>query len=242
MKKTVAICQPNFLPWLGYFEMGCRADIYVMLDDVQYIRREWVNRNKIPNQSGSGSQWLTVPLKKTKRESLINEMEIENGEEWAQKMLQAIHHIYVRTPYYKTYSGQLKETLSRKWEKLADLNLALIRVIYGILGIKDNLILSSGLKIDSKKDDKLADICERLGADIYLANNGSRPYIDPSKFHRKNIGFVFQDYEHPVYPVSRYTFMPHMSIIDLIFWSGPASLDIVMRGARKSWEDEVVYS
>lgn len=239
--KIVAICQPNFLPWLGYFEMGHRADIYVMFDDVQYIRREWVNRNKVFSASSQGWQWLTVPLKNTARDTLIKDVEINNETDWSSRMLDTLRHVYGKAPYYKTYSAPLAELLSKKWENLSAMNVALIRLIYKMLGIKDNIAVSSDLDVGLKKDDKLAGICESLGAGVYLANNGSKSYIEPAKFFKKGIGFVFQDYTHPSYAVKGREFVPYLSAVDLLFWHGSASLDMMLQGRKEGWKNEIVY-
>ena len=212
--------------------MGHRTDVYVMLDDVQYVRREWVNRNKILSRSSQGWQWIVVPLKKKKRESMINEMEVQNSERWSEKILNTLHHVYSKAPFYDMYIEHLSVTLSKEWCLLVDLNIAIIRMFYKILGINDNLVLSSELDISSKRDDKLADICEHFGASIYLANNGSKPYIDPSKFYQKNICFSFQDYVHPIYTVKQYDFVPNLSVVDLLFWHGHGALDIILKGRK----------
>jgi hypothetical protein len=240
-EKIVAICQPNFLPWLGYFEMGHRAHVYVMLDDAQYPRREWVNRNKILNSSPSGWMWLTVPLKKAPQTILINEVEVSDEASWASTMLKSLSHVYGRAPFFSLYYDELAGLLARPWQYLVDLNLELVRWFYGTLGIPDNLEMSSGLKVELTRDDKLVEICERLEATIYLANNGSKGYIDPSKFHRRGIGFVFQDYQHPTYTVNWYQFVPYLSALDLLFWHGPDALSIILGGRDQNWRERVTY-
>jgi hypothetical protein len=239
VEKVVAICQPNFMPWLGYFEMGHRADVYVMLDDVQYIKQEWINRNRVLNRSDEGWQWINVPLYKKKQKTLINEIEIQNSECWSKKILKTLHHVYSKAPFYSQNIELFEDILSREWLKLLDLNIEIIKLFYSILGMKDNLLLSSELSTATRKDNKLADICEKLGATIYLANNGSKPYIDSSKFYKRGLGFIFQDYQHPVYSVGSFKFTPYLSVIDLVFWHGPASLEIILKGRKKNWKDDV---
>ncbi|MBI5571091.1 MAG: WbqC family protein [Desulfomonile tiedjei] len=240
-EKVVAICQPNFLPWLGYFEMGHRADVYVMLDDVQYPRREWVNRNKILSGSPPGWMWLTVPLKKSSQTIAINKVEVSDEAPWASTMLKSLRHVYGRAPFFSMYYDELAALLARPWQYLVDFNLGLIRWFCGKMGIHDNLALSSHLNVQLARDDKLVEICERLGATIYLANNGSKGYIDPSKFHHRGIGFVFQDYQHPTYAVNGYQFVPYLSALDLLFWHGPDALSIILSGRDPNWRERVTY-
>lgn len=240
-EKIVAICQPNFLPWLGYFEMGHRAHVYVMLDDVQYTKNEWINRNKILNRSPSGWMWLTVPVKKAPLATLIREVEIDNSIPWAPKMLKSVKHIYGHSPFFSSYYERLASVLEQPRRYLAELNFATIRVLYGALGLKENVVLSSSFGIPLRRDDKVVEICERLEATIYLANNGSKGYIDPSKFHRRGIGFVFQDYQHPTYTVNGYQFVPYLSALDLLFWHGPNALSIILSGRDPNWRERVTY-
>lgn len=230
------------MPWLGYFEMGHRADAFVMFDDVQYIRREWVNRNKILSSNQDGWQWLIVPVKKCGQKTLINQVEVHNAEPWGQKMLDTIHHVYAKAEFYEKYVGDIGRLLTKKWDRLLDLNLASIRMFYSFLGMRDNIVLSSELNVPLSKDDKLAGICEKLGAEVYLANNGSADYIVPGKFHDKGIGFVFQDYTHPEYLTGRYRFVPYLSCMDVIFWHGPEALKIILNGRKHDWEKQVTYS
>jgi len=163
-------------------------------------------------------------IEKNKRDALINEMVIQNDEPWQEKMLKTLHFIYGKAPFYEKHIELFRDILSQEWEKLVDLNIAVIKTLYRCLGLRDNLLMSSILGIDLMKDDKLVAICEELGAGIYLANNGSKDYIDPGKFHGRGIGFVFQDYGHPEYPVQKYQFKPYLSAIDLLFWHGPDTL------------------
>jgi len=238
-EKIVAIVQPNFLPWIGYFEMGHRADVFVMLDDVQFVRREWVNRNKILNRSEQGWQWLTVPINNVDRNTKINQIEIHEHARWVDKAITTIRHVYCKAPYFSKYFEEFESVLNTKYQRLLDFNVSIIQLVYRILGIDENLVLSSKFDINYTKDDKLLAICSELGATIYLANNGSMDYIDMYKFTGEGIGFVFQDYQHPEYEVKGFKFQPYMSVIDLIFWQGQRSLDLIISGREENWREAV---
>jgi len=143
-----------------------------------------------------------------------------------------------RTPFFDRYFPPLAETLERhEAGRLLDLNLAVLRLLYGFLGMADNLALASSLGFDSRRDDRVADLCEALGATVYLANSGSRDYIEPGKFHARGIGFVFQDYRHPEYAgaADRPPFTPYLSVVDLLFRRGPESADVVASGCDAAW-------
>jgi len=232
MGKTVAICQPHFLPWMGYFEMAQQVDVFVMLDDVQFIRRHWTSRNRITKPGTSDYLWLSVPLKRAPRGTLINDMVISVHGDWQSKILKTIRQCYAKAPYLTAYFSIVEQTMRAGHETLVELNLSFIRLFCGFLDIPDKLVLGSSISHASKKDDRLVDICESLGADFYLANNGSKPYIDPRKFLDRGIGFEFQDYEHPEYPRGKEEFVSHLSVLDVLFWHGPKARDIIQMGKR----------
>ena len=240
-QKIVAICQPNFLPWLGYIEMGHRADVYVMLDDVQFPKQEWVNRNRIPDSSDRGWKWLSIPIKKSSHQVKINQVEISYDKPWQSRIIRSIDQIYRQSPCFQDYRDELTEILESHWIYLVELNLTLIKWIYNKLGMSDNLILSSDLNVELERDDKLVEICARLDATTFLANNGSKGFIDPSNFHSRNVSFVFQNYTHPTYDVANREFTPYLSIIDLIFHEGTNTLNTVLKGRNPDWESDIIY-
>jgi len=242
MNKTISICQPNFLPWIGFFEMADRSDVFVMLDDVQFIKREWMNRNRILSHDDKGWQWLTVPVKKSRQDTLINEKELSLSTEWKNKTVESIRHIYSRAPFFNDYFFEIEKLILGDWKLLVDLNLASIRLLYRFFGLENNIVLSRDFEVKSRKDDKLADLCECLGADIYLANNGSKPYINPAKFHERRLGFLFQEYQHPQYSQGKHGFVSHLSAIDLLFWHGTKAREIMLTGRNKDWHKDVSFS
>ena len=237
-EKIVAICQPNFLPWLGYFEMAERADVFVMLDDVQYVRREWMNRNRIACPSEQGWQWIVVQLEKHARCTAINEVKPVRDGLWQQKVFKQLEYAYGKAPFFDQYYPSLQVLLSQPWENLAQLNIATIEWAYAALNMPLNLLRSSELGISGRKDTRLLAICEHFGASRYLANDGSKPYIDPEKFTKHGINFDFQSYRPPAYTVGQGRFCPALSIIDLLFWHGPRALGILLQG-RFSADAEV---
>jgi len=242
MGRTVAICQPNFLPWMGYFEMADRADVFVMLDDVQFIRRHWTSRNRITKPGTTDYLWLSVPLKKAPQKTPINEMVISHDDDWQSRMLKSLRRCYAKAPFLDSCFPAVERTVCEGYRNLVDLNISLIRLFCELLGIPDNLVLGSSLPHAAGKGDALVDICERLGADVYLANNGSKPYIEPQEFLDRGIGFVFQDYEHPEYPRGKGGFVPYLSVVDVLFWHGPRALEIIRKGRRRDWRDGIRVS
>ena len=129
--------------------------------------------------------------------------------------------------------------MTEESQTLVALNLRFLRYIVNKLDIADNIILSSTLGTAGHRDGRLSKICRLLGADLYLANNGSSNYIDSINFIEKGIGFVFQNYKHPIYYQGGQEFLPNLSIIDLLFWHGPKSREILLAGRPTNWMSHV---
>lgn len=227
---TIAIMQPTYLPWIGYFGMVDRADVFVFLDSVQFARRSWQQRNRI--KSANGEQMLTVPvLSKGARDQTIADVHVDCGSRFADKHRRAIEHALGKAPYFKDHAGGLSDVLNVGHERLADLNIELITWISAALGISSRFVRSTQLDVQGVKAELLADICQALEADVYLSAPGSRDYIEESDaFDGRGITVRYHDYEHPTYPQLHGAFAPYMSTIDLLFNVGPHSLQSIRSG------------
>lgn len=213
----MTIHQPEYLPYIGFFDRIARADIFVILDDVQYQKNGFINRNKI--KSSQGWQWLTVPVKQREALNRINKVEINNEIDWRDKHWKAILYNYNKAPYFKKYSDFFQKLYQKEWNFIADLNIYLIKNIMDMLGIKKEIKLSSLLKIKGESTERLVNICQTFKADTYLSGVGGRKYLDLKKFKKQNIKVIFQEFTHPVYPQQfpQKGFISNLSIIDLLF-------------------------
>ncbi len=223
----VAIMQPTYLSWIGYFSLMEKVDIFVFLDSVQFERRSWQQRNRI--KSANGIQTLTVPvLKKGRRDQKIHDVEIDPGSRFRQEHKNAIHSSYATAPYYERYSKGLFEVLQAGHTHLAELNIDLINFLGGELKIGTDLYRSSEMDAIGSKADLLADICYQLEADEYLSPMGSKAYMDSSSaFSDLGIHVSYHDYQHPCYLQLHGSFEPYMSVIDLLFNEGENSRSIL---------------
>lgn len=253
-----AIHQPQYLPWIGYFDKMLRSDIFVLLDDVQYKKNEWQNRNKIRipitevrrqksevrrqrsedrSQKTEGWQWLTVPVHYTFGQK-INEILINNETNWGKKHLHSLVMNYSGASYFKDYRDFFEEVYALKWEYLWELNIHLIKNISAFLGLKTKLIKSSELQVERQKTERLVHICRELKADTYLSGKGAMEYLDLNLFKREKIRVIFQDFEHPVYPQMKWEkkndFQPNMSVVDLLFNCGKESLKILQKCTKNT--------
>jgi hypothetical protein len=223
----VAIHQPQYLPWLGYFDKMRRADVFCYLNDVQYKKNEWQNRNRIKN--AQGWQWLTVPVRYHFPEK-INEVKINTTTGWQKKHLQALVTNYSRAPFYKPYSAIFEDTYTRDWEFISELNIHLLEYLREALEMNTKTtVISSDLQLSDDPTDRLIDICKSTGADTYLAGPDGTKYMDLQRFEQNGIKVITQEFKHPVYPQLFDDFESHMSIVDLLFNCGPESLDVIKR-------------
>ena len=215
----VGIHQPNYLPYLGFFDKMAKSDIFVIYDDAQFNKSDFQHRNRI--RIYHGWKWLTVPVERKRRP--INEIMIKNevttwkGVKWAAAHFKDIRDNYKDTPFYSVYEKELKRIYGRRYDKLVELNMELIRFLMKAFDIDVEIVYSSELGFTSKSTQRLVEIVEALGGDVYLSGPKGKDYLDVSLFERRGIKVVFQDFKHPVYKQRYEGFIPNMSAIDALF-------------------------
>jgi len=228
----IAISQPSYLPWAGFFDLIDQVDQFVLLDDAQFVKQSWHQRNRI--KSSAGLQWLTVPVVFRGRlgQSLCD-VEIREPD-FRQKHLRSLEVNYGRSPYFDRYFPGLSETLTRAAQsgKLVDLNLALIQWLAQELGIHTPMVRSTSLKLEGRRSDHLIAICRHFGATDYISPRSATYLLqDVSLFTSAGISVWFQNYDHPEYSQRFPPFLPYASVLDLLFNAGPESVTI-LRGGR----------
>ncbi len=218
----VAVHQPQYLPWLGYFDKIRQADIFCYLDNVQYKKNDWQNRNRI--KTSQGWQWITVPVRYQFPEKIC-EVKINPTVKWQKKQLQALITNYRRAPFFDNFFDIYEQIYSKNWEYLADLNIYSIERLKDALGLSQKpAIKSSQLELREDPTDRLIDICKAVKADTYMSGQDGVKYMDLERFKESSIKVVIQDFKHPVYPQLFEGFESHMSVVDLLFNCGPGSL------------------
>lgn len=223
----VAVHQPQYMPWLGYFDKIDKADIFVLLDTVQFKKNEWQNRNKI--KTAQGWQWLTVPVL-YKFPEKIDEITINNNSNWQNVQRKSLKTNYSKSSHFNHIIELLAEVFSAKWERIAPLNVFTVKEVAQILGISTPIYVASELgEFPDDPDDRLIAISQYFDGTIYLAGSGGKTYMKLEKYERAGIKVQFQEFHHPVYPQLFGAFEPFMSVLDLLFNCGPDSLS-VLRG------------
>ena len=221
--------QPVYLPWLGLFHKIALSDTFCIFDDVQYLKRDWNNRNQM--KTHNGVLWLTVPvLTEGHREKPIREIRINNTIDWRKKHWNTILLAYKKAPYFEKYADFFESLYKKEWEKLVELNDFVLVYLLKELGIQVSIRRASDEQFTGIKSDLVLDMCKKLGADAYIFGSLGKDYAEVDKFDKLKIKVHFQDYLHPEYPQLCGKFVPHMSVIDLLFNCGNNSLDILMSG------------
>lgn len=223
----IFVHQPEYIPWLGFFDKLARCDTFVIYDNAQFQHGSFHNRNKI--RTAHGWKWLTIPIMHGHPQT-IKDVRI-SGSDWKQKQLSVIKHNYEKTPYFKEYFPMIKEAITFNHELLIGLNLHLIKNIAQILNIKANMVRSSEFPYCGReKNEKLVSMCKFLGADTYLSGSGGKAYVEEGLFNEAKVEVQWHNYGHPTYKQNFSGFQPNMSIIDLLFNMGPESKDIIQKG------------
>jgi len=224
----VAIHQPNFLPWLGYFDRMVNADLFVLLDHVQFERRNYQNRTLVRLEGEA--RWLTVPVVQLSQKERIVEKRVDNPAEettrwWGPNSFNTLRYAYRKAPHFEEYAPRVKALLETRWEKLVDLNIATLEFAREALGIRTPMIRSSTLGVEGQRSELLLNICKKVGATAFLGGmGGSRAYLDKEAFAAANMGVVWQDFRHPRYAqCGDAPFTPGLSVLDILFNCGSAS-------------------
>ena len=219
----VAIMQPTYLPWIGYFALMDFVDVFIILDSVQFSKRSWQQRNQIKTESGP--KWLTVPvISKGKRDQLISDVQIDYSSKFPTSHITMIEQNYKQSPFFSNYSEDFFNVLRKKYVHLSHLSIDLILLTRKLLDIKTKIQYSSEFVTKGSKGELLAELCKHVGATEYVSPPGSKVYLDDSNsFIKRNIPIKYFDYKHPNYPQSHGDFIQYMSVIDLMFSCGPES-------------------
>jgi hypothetical protein len=222
----VGIHQLHYLPWLRYFEKIARSDVFIVLDDIQYSKNGWQNRNKV--KTAAGATLLTVPVIEKFGQSL-NEVRIDNSAPWRRKHWRTLAQAYGKAPYFSDYAGFLEETYAREWEWLNELNLHMLEGFLAALGVSTPVERSSHLNVPGKATERLIQLIEIVNGDRYYSGAYALDaYLDANELAAASIALELQEWRAPVYPQLYGAFVPDLSIVDLLMNCGPDSRAILL--------------
>lgn len=231
-EKRLAIHQPNFLPWIGYFHKMAHVDEFVLFDDVQFPRGKSYG-NRVLIKVGEKESWITVPTKKKSELLLFSEIEIDYQQNWSRKMLKTVFLNYKKARHFDNVYPGLENIFELKYEKLFDLNFALIEFCMQKGGMKTDLIISSNIPSNSNIDgeEKIMNILRSRAASTYLsgAGAGSRRYLNEDHFKEEGIELIWQEMKKDYsYEQLGNNFIPNLSIIDILFNLGEETNEFLL--------------
>jgi hypothetical protein len=229
-----AISQPTFLPWIGWFDLVDQSDVMIILDDVQFSKQSWQQRNRL--RTVKGLEFISVPVKTAGRLfQRIIDCKLAD-DRFVKKTIGILQANYSSAPFFAETFAELARILKfgASTASLLELNCELILWMAGKLGVTTSLIRASALAAPGRRGEHVAAICECVGADTYLSPPGAEAYLneDRAAFDRRRIVINIHVFEHPQYPQCFAPFMPYASALDLIFNTGPAAGEIMRTGRR----------
>lgn len=222
--STVCIHQPDFAPYIGFFHRLLLADHFVLLDDAQFIKGGWQNRDRI--KSKSGPVWLTLSIVK-KFPQLINEVMLSEKPQWIDDNLNLLQECYGRARYFDEVFPRVEAIYRAGHLRMIDLNVAMLELAFEYFEIAIPISYTSSYAVESKSNARLVELVKRLHGTSYLTGTGSRDYLDESLFQQANIQVQWQTFKHPVYPQLHGEFEPMLSCLDVMFNCGRESAAIL---------------
>lgn len=225
MKKIVAIHQPNFFPWLGYFDKIASSDEFIILDDVQFPKGDYVNRVKLL-VAGDG-RWITAPVKHDLQGKIkINEMSFDDRPPWRKKMIKTIEANYRKKEFYHENAEFIYALISNSNSNIAEYNTANILELINYLGLqKHKIILASDFNVTTTSTQRIIDLVKMCDANTYLSGGGASGYQEDPLYAENGIELVYQNYQHPIYEQkNKVGFIKGLSIIDALMNIGKEQL------------------
>jgi hypothetical protein len=224
----LATHRPYFSPFPGFFYKAYLADIFVILDSVQFPQgTTWISRNRFKNDQGI--MWMTIPVrKKGLGLQKLTDVRICREGHWARKHLQSLRHAYANTPYFADHLEFIESIFSSRFENLIDMNIAIIRHIILHLGVETDLRLLSDMHLEARGDELLIEICRYFGVSTYLVQRDARRYLNTDLFARAGIELRYVKLRSYIYPQLWGNFIADLSAFDLLFNCGPKSRDILI--------------
>lgn len=225
--KTICIHQSDFAPHLGFFDRLLHTDHFILLDNVQFIRRGWQHRDRIKTRKGSG--WLTLSLQRGDYHQRISDVRLAPDDRWRDENLALLRECYENAPYFDLIYPQVEAVYRAEHERLIDFNMALLDMALHLLRIEVQMSFASAYSVASSSSQRLLELVLAVQGDNYLTGPGSRDYLDEALFVRSGVKVSWQDFRHPTYSQLHGNFEPMLSCLDLFFNCGNDAA-LVLRG------------
>jgi hypothetical protein len=222
--KKVAIMQPTYLPWLGYFHLLAHADVFVLLDDAQFCRQSWHHRNRILVQ---GHEYmLSIPARRHPLGTPLQDVMVDYARDWTVTHTSQLHAAYGKSPHIPHWVARVAAILDSRPERLLDVTVPIFRLLAEALGLEMPVVTASSLGVSGVRSERLLAICRALGATDYLSPAGAEDYLREDGFGAQGDvrlwiqRFVPQPYAQP----RTASFVPYLSALDLLAHHGPQAV------------------
>lgn len=222
--KTLAIMQPYFFPYIGYWQLIHAADCFVIYDDVNYINRGWINRNRL--LINGEPTFITLPLRQASQNKKICDIDLSHASEWLKKLSRMVEVTYKKSPYFADTFPVVEKLLAYESSNLANYLAHQLQTLAGFMGIGTQFVVTSRVygNNDLAAQDRIIDICKREQADIYINAQGGRGLYDAEAFREGGIDLRFIAMRALPYKQRAPVFVPYLSIIDALMEDGPDQL------------------
>ena len=209
--KVCANHQPNFFPWLGYFDKIDRADVFVFLNNVQFVQRSWTSRVKV--EINQAPQWLTCHVKGSRKP--IKDIEISDDHSWRESALRTLQMNYAKCAGFSKGMEFLAELILSPVTNLSEFNINCITRVSEALGLKCEFIRQTELNTQLDSTHLMIEICKKTGCPAYLNGGGADGYLEPDLFSNSGVELIQQNFQHPQYGIEA-NMIPGLSIIDFL--------------------------
>ena len=225
-RKRTAIVQSSYIPWKGYFDLIRSVDAFILLDNVQFTRRDWRSRNRIKTHHGLA--WLSIPVHTRGRYTQLIQDTTTSDPDWGRRHWQTIRANYGKAPHFYLYADRLAALYEDPPPRLSQINHVFITAICDMLGITTPITWSSEYETREAPSERLIDLCLAVSGAEYLSGPSASNYLDVAAFEAAGIAVQFADYSgYPEYPQPHGPFEHAVSVLDLLFCTGPRALDFM---------------
>lgn len=221
MTTTAVIHQPDFLPYPGFFHRLLTADVFIILDNVQFVNnasRCMTHRDLIKTQKGA--RWLSLSLKRSPIKTNINNICLSQSVDWRKKNIDLIRENYKKAPHYKEIIPLIESIYDKKYQKMIEINMESIHMLMDIFNINTPIKYASSLGANGSKNELLVNILKNINATHYLSGSGAKSYFKSEPFDEANISVIWQKYKPIIYPQLHGDYLPNLSSIDMLFNCG----------------------
>lgn len=225
-RRRAAIVQSSYIPWKGYFDLIRSVDAFILLDNVQFTRRDWRSRNRIKTRDGLA--WLSIPVHTRGLYSQLIQDTTTSDPDWGRRHWQTIRANYGKAPHFERYADRLAALYEHPSPRLSEVNHAFITTICDMLDITTQITWSSEYAMRHAPSERLIDLCRAVGATEYLSGPSASNYLDVAALEAAGIAVRFADYSgYPDYPQPHGPFEHAVSVLDLLFCTGPRALEFM---------------